>query len=148
MNKPVLIAAVGIIALLSSCTEKSTDPVTKAAPSFSYESSKCLAGLAKRSLFDSVFVYSFTDTLIIDFSVEANCCPDSNRFEVSWSTVSDTINVSVADTAQNLCRCDCPYLIHAAFANLPNDHYVVRCTIDNYSGVHNPIHLVDVYRKK
>ncbi len=148
MNKPVLIAAIGLMVLVCfSCTEESTNSDTQATLTFSYQSSKCLQGLPKRSLFDSVFVYTFTDTLIMDFSVEANCCPDSDRFKVSWSIAGDTINVSVADTAQNGCRCNCPYMIHAAFGNLPNDHYVVRCVIDNYSSVNNPIHFVNVYRR-
>lgn len=150
MNKPVLTAAVVTTILVwFSCTEKTTNPDTQSTLTFSYKSSKCLLqGLPKRGLFDSVFVYTFTDSLVIDFSVEANCCPDSDRFKVSWSTAGDTINVSVADTAQNGCRCDCPYMIHAAFGNLPDDHYVIRCVIDNYSGIHNPIHLADVYRKR
>ncbi len=148
MNKPVLVIAVGLTALLCfSCKEKSANPETQAPGSFSYESSKCMRGvLQKASVSDSVFTYTFSDKLIIDFSVTANCCPDSNRFSVSSTTGIDTIVVAVVDTAQNLCKCICPYMIHAEFGNLPNDHYVVHCTIGNSQGYTDPIHLVNVYK--
>lgn len=133
-----------------SCKEKLASPESQSSASFSSQSSKCLKNVLSKSggLFDSVFVYTFTDSLNIDFSVEANCCPDSNRFSISYNLSHDTIIVSVADTALNGCFCHCPYMIHVNFSNLPNDHYVVQCMIDNYSSVLNPIHLVNVYRRK
>ncbi len=149
MNKGILIATVGAIFIGAfSCKEKTTNPPAQPPITFSYESSSCLRGLPKKSLADSTFVYSFGDTLVLDFSVRANCCPDSNRFRVSWLLSGDTIVVAVADTAENLCRCWCPYMIHTEVAHLPNDHYVVRCTIDNYFSAQNPIHLVNVYRSR
>jgi len=149
MNKPVVMAAVGIICILCfSCKEKSANPENQGPVSVSFESSKCMGSvLGKTSASDSVFTYTFTDMLIIDFSVTGNCCPDSNRFSVSSIAGTDTILIAVIDTAQNLCRCLCRYMIHSEFANLPNDHYVVRCTIAPPDGESEQIHCADVYRK-
>jgi hypothetical protein len=114
---------------------------------FYSQSSKCLLnGLSKSADLDSVFTYLFDNNLLIDFSVTANCCPDSNRFSISQITGTDTIIISVADTAQNLCKCVCPYMIHVEFENLSKDHYVVRCRQSNSQGCLDPIYLADVYR--
>lgn len=136
-----------VLLLCVSCKERPTGPFAFPEASFSSQYSKCLGGLAKGSVLDSVFTYSFVDTLLIDFSVIANCCPDSNRFDVSSTVASDTIVISVADTARALCLCVCPYMIEARFANLVADHYVVRCRIGNSQGYEDPIHLVRVDRK-
>jgi hypothetical protein len=136
-----------LVFLCLSCNEKSTSPDSQSAISFSSHYGKCLSqGLPKSSSLDSVFTYSFTDSLVIDFSVNANCCPDSNRFVVTQRAGPDTLVISVADTAGNLCYCICTYMVHASFENLPNDHYVVRCRVGNSQG-YEDIHLVDVYRK-
>jgi hypothetical protein len=140
--------ALGTLLLLCfSCKDRSIAPSGQPIVSFSSQYSKCLGGLAKSSTLDSVFTYSFSDTLLIDFSAISNCCPDSDRFDVSSTVGSDTIVVSVADTAQHLCRCVCPYMVEARFANLPNDHYLVRCRISSAQDSTDPIHLVDVYRR-
>ena len=146
----VLLVMTIAVAIFSSvcCDDKTTNPTTQRSPAFSFKSSTCLAVLVKGSLYDSIFVYSFADTLMIDFSVEANCCPDSNRFLVSCISTTDTIDVCVRDTAENGCRCICPYIIHAEIANLPGDLYVVRCAMDSSSGVRNPVHVVTVRRTK
>lgn len=150
MKKGAFIVVPGLIFLLCfSCKEKSADPEQKGPSSFTFQSSKCLKNqLLKSSIGDSVFLYRFTDTLTIDFSVIANCCPDSNRFVVSSITGVDTIVVMVADTARSLCNCDCPYMIHAEFVNLPNDHYMVRCTLGRTQDQGEQIHLVDLYRSR
>ncbi len=149
MNKPVLVIAVGLTALLCfSCKEKSANPETQGPVSFSYQYGKCGEhSLQKPTVSDSVFIYTFIDKLIIDFSVRGNCCPDSNRFTVTSTAGTDTIVVAVVDTAQHLCRCICTYMIHAEFGNLPNNHYVVRCTAGVPQGESDLIHLVDVYRE-
>ena len=134
-----------ILALLS-CKDKATGPVDQPT-SFSHLSSKCVTqGLAKGSRPDSIFTYSFTDKLLVDFSVQANCCPDSNRFAVSYAMSADTILISVADTAGNLCRCICTYMIHTEFGGLQRDRYVVRCRIGTGQIYDDPIHLVQVFR--
>jgi len=150
MRITAIVVTLGFIVFLCfSCKDKSTNPETQSTISFSSQSSKCLShGLAKSSGLDSVFTYSFTQSLIIDFSVNANCCPDSNRFNISNIIRADTLIVSVADTARSLCHCICLYMIHVEFGNLPNDHYVVRCRIGNSQGYDDPIHLVNVYRRK
>jgi hypothetical protein len=150
MRITTMVVILGFIVFLCfSCKDKSTNSETQSTISFSSQSSKCLSnGLSKSSGLDSVFTYSFTQNLIIDFSVNANCCPDSNRFNISNTVGIDTIIVSVADTARSLCSCICLYMIHVEFGNLPNDHYVVRCKIGNSHGYDDPTHLVNVYRKK
>jgi hypothetical protein len=148
MKITAMIVTLGFIVFLCfSCKDKSTNPGTQSPISFSSQSSKCLSnGLSKNSGLDSVFTYSFTQNLIIDFSVNTNCCPDSNRFNISNIIGTDTLIVSVADTARSLCNCICLYMIHVEFGNLSNDHYVVRCRIGNSQGYDDPIHLVNVYR--
>jgi hypothetical protein len=137
-----------IVFLCLSCNEKSTSPDSQSAISFSSHYGKCSSqGLTKSSSLDSIFTYSFLDSLVIDFSVNANCCPDSNRFVVTQSAGTDTLVISVADTAGNLCYCICTYMVHTSFENLPNDHYVVRCRVGNSQG-YEDIHLVNVYRKR
>ena len=152
MNKPVHIAAAGmIIVVFFSCPEKATNPGTQVGPVFSYNSSKCLTGLPKRGPADSVFVYTFTDTLSIDFSVEANCCPDSGRFVVSNRAGNDTLFITIVDTAEYVCRCICLYFIHAEIANLTGDHYVVKCHFIREKPLilsRDPIYLVDVFRSR
>jgi hypothetical protein len=84
-------------------------------------------GLTKAAGGDSCFSYKFTQNLVVDFCVAANCCPDSNRFELAHVIHNDTIFVAVADTAANLCRCICNYVIHAEFAGLSRDQYIFYC---------------------
>jgi len=73
-----------------------------------------------------VLRYSFSDDLQIEFTVLANCCPDSNRFKItSWSE-SNHLYVAVADTAPSLCRCVCPYVVSVQFLDLPEDGYFIE----------------------
>jgi hypothetical protein len=75
----------------------------------------------------SCFAYSFNDALKIDFCVVGNCCPDSQRFISDYNISSDTIFVSVADTAANLCYCICNYTIHVELLGLTKDKYLFVC---------------------
>ena len=87
----------------------------------------CQAGNpSKSSTTDSCFTYTFNEQLIIDFCVTGNCCPDTNRFEMNYTAEDGIIAISVADTAENLCRCICPYIIHAEFSDLPENEYTVK----------------------
>ncbi len=63
-----------------------------------------------------------------------NCCPDSNRFALSYAVKGDTLLVAAIDTAKNLCYCKCDYIVRAEFRNLPLDHYVFVCTRSDDSG--------------
>ncbi|MFB0515087.1 MAG: hypothetical protein ACETWG_00600 [Candidatus Neomarinimicrobiota bacterium] len=64
--------------------------------------------------------------------MSANCCPDSNRFTLSSKISKDLISITVLDTASKICRCICPYTIHAEFNDLPRDFYDVHITADTY----------------
>ena len=133
--------------LLLSCKDRSTGPDNRAVVTFRSESSGCLSKVTPSTgAVDSSFAYSFHDSLLIDFSVTANCCPDSGRFNISQFAGSDTVVITVTDTAVNGCRCVCPYMIHAVFEHLPNDRYAVRCRICNSGGCSDPIYLVNVRR--
>lgn len=93
-----------------------------------YQVSGCHNNVPSKSAFeDSCFSYHFQDPLTIDFCVRSNCCPDSQRFRLDYDIRRDTIVVTVTDTAAHLCRCICPYLIHAEFFDLPLDSYVFYC---------------------
>jgi len=92
-----------------------------------YQANGCQSGeLSKAAVGDSCFNYQFDADLILDFRVSANCCPDSNRFVLSTDIRSDTIAISVQDTAANLCLCTCNYIVHAEFYDMPEDMYYVN----------------------
>lgn len=153
MSKLFTNMIVGLIILTSfSCKQNSTESLIDSVPSFSFRSSKCTGNvLLQRTNNDSSFTYSFTDKLMIDFSVIANCCPDSNRFIVSNTFRDDTLLIMIVDTAEYVCRCLCPYFIHAEYENLLNEHYVVRCVFKNLAAPYlnrDPLHLVNVYRTR
>ncbi|MFC1481649.1 hypothetical protein ACFL6E_05335 [Candidatus Neomarinimicrobiota bacterium] len=78
------------------------------------------------TIVDSCFVYQFDNDLVLDFCVTANCCPDSNRFEIAQEVRNDSITIIVSDIADDLCFCTCPYIIHSEFFDLPEDMYYVR----------------------
>jgi hypothetical protein len=84
---------------------------------------------------DSCFTYQFTNALDVYFCASANCCPDSNRFSIRNEIRSDTIFVTIADTAAHLCRCNCTYMLHAEFHDLPKDRYVFLCSREDYSSL-------------
>lgn len=84
-------------------------------------------GLRKSAGMDSCFSYEFTNHLQVEFCVNANCCPDSNRFDFEYRVENNLIFVTVKDTAENLCKCICPYVIHLELYNLPLSHYYFKC---------------------
>ena len=138
-----------------SCKDKSTNTVNTKNPSLSYQLSKCIHeasyssySLAKglKTASDSIFSYSFSQNLILDFSVTANCCPDSNRFTVGQEIRNDTIIITVLDIAKDGCYCDCVYMVHTEITDLPNYHYTVRCRDGHGQSFHDPLHLVNVVR--
>ena len=147
--KRYLVSSLFIVFVLFACKDKSTNANETPPSSFSYETSKCFAhGLAKGTgtALDSIFTYSFDQNITMDFSVWANCCPDSGRFVLDYRIKTDTILITVTDTTQNLCDCICPYMIHTQLTNLPLDQYVVQ--IGDGRTFDDPIHLVIVTRKK
>jgi hypothetical protein len=135
----IFLMLVFFISLCCSCEDKSVNEDQDVSAIF--KQGKCGETFSKviSQDSDSVFSYSFYSNLIIDFSVNANCCPDSNRFSVTHIISSDTIHITVADTAANLCRCICPYMIQAEFTDLSNDSYVVVCEKSGGYSLHNVI---------
>jgi len=73
---------------------------------------------------DSCFTYAFAENLVADFCVGGNCCPDHDRYLLTKQIISDTIIVSVTDTAGNLCHCMCNYIVHSEFTSLPLNSYL------------------------
>ncbi len=81
---------------------------------------------------DSCFRYAFDDeTLSLEFCVTGNCCPDTDRFDVSIRVSQTVIGIAVADTAANLCRCICPYLLQVEIRDLMLNEYQVNCDADS-----------------
>jgi hypothetical protein len=108
-----------------------------------YQVNGCQGGeLSKAAIGDSSFTYQFDSDLILDFRVSANCCPDSNRFTLQQAIQNDSITITVLDTAANLCFCDCSYIIHAEFYDMPEDMYYV----DVLAGDGQLLHREEVWR--
>ena len=118
-----------LITLSISCSEKNIIETGDVDVVFSsHQISGCnSSGLRKTTNEDSCFAYSFNDTLKLDFCVTGNCCPDSQRFLTDYKINSDTILVSVSDTAAHLCRCFCNYTIHVELSNLSKAKYLFVC---------------------
>ena len=120
-----------IVLYILSCSE--TTVPQKADVNFvAYQIPGCNKNaLSKTANPDSCFNYSFDKTLKIDFCVTGNCCPDSNRFISSYKLKSDTIFVTVKDTAANNCDCFCNYKFKLEFKNLKKDSYIFYCDYNN-----------------
>ena len=117
-----------------SCSDKSSNPTKLPVQGSLRQLPGCQQlYLTKVTSNDSCFMYQFSDKLMVDFCLSANCCPDSNRFSLRYEIRNDTIFVVAADTAAHLCYCNCSYLIRAEFDNLPLNHYVFYCTREDYS---------------
>lgn len=117
--------------VFSCTTDNSIEPEDETTTFNAYQVGGCNGSpLAKIAENDSCFSYSFNDTLKIDFCVRANCCPDSQRFVADYNIKSDTIFVSVADTAARLCRCVCNYTIHLDLNGLSGNQYIFHCNYD------------------
>jgi hypothetical protein len=140
-----------LVFALISCKDESTNPKNEQMSSFSFESSKCLShrlGKGTAPILDSMFTYSFDQYLVMDFSAQGNCCPDSGRFVLGHTIHMDTIFINVVDTAQNLCNCICPYMIHAEVKNLTLDKYIVCCRLGDGHNYYDTLHLVVVEQAK
>jgi hypothetical protein len=152
MKLPVSIFPFFLACLVAGCNDKSTEIQTRETTPFSAYTSNCIGLTLARSdgsETDSIFVWSFTDKLIIDFSFLANCCLDSNDSSISRMTAHDTITIAVIDSVDPGCRCPCLYMAHVEVASLPNDCYVVqvRCVVGRSIRPEDPmIHVVNVCR--
>jgi hypothetical protein len=123
-----LIACVALFPL--SCA-KSTEPAPVAF--VAYQVSGCNQTPAKSSHSDSCLSYRFHDALLVDFCASGNCCPDSQRFMIHNEIHHDTIVVTIADTAAQLCRCNCRYVLHVEVEDLPLPSYLFVCRRQDYS---------------
>lgn len=101
--------------------------------------------LNKSVSIDSCFTYTFRKELNLKFCISGNCCPDSNRYSLSSKIFMDTIEIAIRDTARNLCRCICNYLINARFEGLNSDRYIIKCVREEFS-VKEILYLKDVKR--
>jgi hypothetical protein len=148
--KPVVVLILTGMIFFLACNQDVTEVITLSTPSFSFNTSKCGGtNLQTTSILDSGLIYTFDDTLSIDFGVTANCCPDSGRFLVFNSPGNDTLLITVVDTAEYACRCLCPYTIHAEYVGLTKDSYVVRCqfiNVMNPSDTDDSLYVVRVHR--
>ena len=128
-NLKIFALFIWLIFFFFSCSDKS---INSKNVNLLYQISGCAnKGLGKTALIDSGFSYRFDKNLIVDFSVTANCCPDSNRFNLFYEVSNNTITVIVDDTAAHLCKCVCPYIIHAEFYDLPLQKYVFICNYED-----------------
>ena len=117
----ILMLVVGILAV---CQKSTNSPSESQAAGDLIQLDGCARNaLEKASDADSCLTYTFGDILTVDFCVTANCCPDTDRFQLDYSIGAGSIHVTVLDTAKNLCRCICPYLIHTEFTELSEDSY-------------------------
>lgn len=113
--------------MLFSCSERVTEPLANG-ESILYQARGCIGRvLSKIARSDSCFSFKFEKSLALDFCLPGNCCPDSNRYNLSHRISHDTLIVTAVDTAGNMCRCNCSYLIHADIASLSLDRYHVFC---------------------
>jgi hypothetical protein len=96
---------------------------------------------------DSCFSYRFDEALLVDLCATGNCCPDAERFSIKQDIQNDTIVVTIADTAAQLCRCLCCYLLHFEFHDLQYSSYMFVCRREDYSS-RIIIYSLRVYRNR
>ncbi len=139
----LLIVALSLIVFFS-CKDEITYSEVRANI---FQDGKCRgSALSKSSAADSCFSYAFSCNLSIDFCVIGNCCPDSNRFTSSYSVTDSEIVIRIKDTAPNLCKCICKYMIHAEIAELRNDWYTIKC-IQEFEDHNEQLYLKTINRE-
>lgn len=132
------------LSLISLTCSKSTEP---AAPGIvAFQAPGCQQVVGGLSSPDSCFSYRYEDLLLVDFCATGNCCPDSNRFLIQCEIRQDTILVTIADTAANLCRCNCRYLLHVQLTELSLPSYQFVCVRKDESAG-SVLYSERVYRK-
>lgn len=131
--KNVFFSTIALTILSISCSENSLSDNNEEINFNAHQIAGCnnSNSLEKINFYNSCFNYTFDESLKIDFCVYGNCCPDSNRFIIEQNIKSDTIYVTVSDTAANLCNCLCNYKIHLELTGLQNDQYIFYCNFDS-----------------
>lgn len=118
----------GLALLWMGCTDSSSGAGEFQVGANLRQISGCISHVSSlSSVGDSSFSYLFGDTLFVSFMLSGNCCPDSNRFVLSYEVKADTLYVSAVDTAERGCYCVCNYILRAEFFNLPLDRYTFVC---------------------
>ncbi len=134
-NKSILgYSLISLSLIYQSCSVNDTAKSEENEIRLFAKQSHCNMILGKVSNSDSIFTYSFNDTLNVDFGIWGNCCPDSNRFVTDCKLKSDTLFITVKDTAKDGCWCNCPYTIHLTILGLTKEEYLFYMT---YPGQHN-----------
>ena len=130
INKVFFVIIFGTaLVLVITCSDNPTKTIEREIELISYQIPGCQDNsLSKLNSFDSLFTYSFTDTLNINLGVWGNCGPDTNRFSTSYNITNDTIFITVQDTAINMYWCLCDYIVNIKLIGLPNDKYFISCT--------------------
>lgn len=144
MSKFISLTLLMLVTLLFYCTNEPDyiEPLVSIS-----QKPGCGGFSLNKSSIDTCFNYKFGKELEINFCVVGNCCPDSNRFKFSHRIYADTINISLADTAQNLCRCICNYLIESKIQSLPLNKYIVKVE-QNFESEKKLLYTKIVYRNK
>jgi len=129
MRKMILFILFLAIFVNFRCSENSVkpQPLDENVKITAYQIPGCLDDGLKMTGLDTCFTYDFGDTLKIEFCVNGNCCPDSNRFVTEVNLQNDTIFVAVTDTAKDGCYCICKYIVHLDVDGLQKDKYLFYC---------------------
>lgn len=144
MNKLISTSLLMLCTILFYCTNEPSyiEPLVSIS-----QKPGCASFALNKSNTDSCFGYQFVSDLELNFCVSGNCCPDSNRFKFSHRIYADTINISLTDTAQNLCRCICNYLIDSKIESPPLSKYIVRVE-QNFGSDKKLLYTKIVYKGK
>ena len=119
-----------ILVAIAGC-DKSTGPTVSTLTA--YQVPGCVSGIAQQAPGDTCFAFEFQQKLFVQFCATGNCCPDSDRFSFRHSISRDTIYVTIADTAAQLCRCMCKYTLVMEFTGLEKNSYQFVCSREDYS---------------
>lgn len=144
LHPRIVLALLPVVACIFWACHKSTGPASPTV--VAYQVPGCVSQLGKSGLSDSCFSYQFHEALAVDFCATGNCCPDSNRFSLNHKISSDSIIVTVADTAAHLCHCICSYVLHVEFHDLPGNSYLLICERSDYPA-HTVLYAEEVHRQ-
>jgi hypothetical protein len=123
LHPHVILGLIAVLAFILSGCDGSTEP--EPPPFVAYQVPGCASHLGEGV--DSCFSYEFHRALSVDFCATANCCPDSNRFSFDYRISSDSIIVTIADTAARNCFCTCTYVLHVELSYLSENAYLFVC---------------------
>ncbi|HEX2959950.1 MAG TPA: hypothetical protein VHO70_24150 [Chitinispirillaceae bacterium] len=127
MNKLIYLL-ITVFIVIVSCNQVATNCPEKNPLTVYSKASGCKRALYKSFSGDSICGYEFfDDSLKITIKVQANCCPETNRFTTSTSVKEDSVHLKVRDTAKELCDCICPYEIQTIIKGAAVDSIYFTC---------------------